>query len=190
MTTKTMPPAYTEGDKKQPQSTTPQVFADSTGTSLLMAVLTSNAAADVLDLDDGLLAGDWPTAQHYYIWQAIVSQARQLAEHGHADTVVSAELVHAELRRKGQLDFHVQALLSDALGTVRGGHKLPPTAAGQYAQALKRQRLATVCAIARDMFDSAASGSDRDVQRAIAYVENLRAKAIRAGVNLDGPYFT
>ena len=119
-----------------------------------------------------------------------MSQAQKLANDGHADTVVSAELVYTELRRKGQLDFHVQGLLTDALGTVRGGHRLPPTAAKQYAQALKRQRLATVCAIARDMFQAAASGSDRDVRRALAYVENLRAKAVRAGVNLDEPYFT
>lgn len=188
MTTMTKPPANT-GGQKQDQNTTTRAFVNSTATGLLMAALTSNTAADVLDLDDGLLDGDWPTAQHHYIWQAIVSQARQLAEHGHADTVVSAELVYTELRRTGNLDFHVQGLLSDALGTVRGGHKLPPTAAKQYAQALKRQRLAAVCAIARDMFDAAASGSDRDVRRALAYVENVRAKAVRAGVNLDVPYF-
>lgn len=189
MTTTTKPPAKTEGHK-QDQNTTTRAFANSTATALLMAALTCNTAADVLDVDDGLLDGDWPTTQHLYIWQAIVSQARQLAEHGHADTVVSAELVYTELRRGGLLDFHVQGLLTDALGTVRGGHRLPPTAAAEYAHALKRQRLATVCAIARDMFDAAASGSDRDVRRALAYVETLRAKAARAGVNVDEPYFT
>lgn len=185
----TKPPANT-GGQKQDQDTTTRAFANSTGTSLLMAALTSNTAANVLNLDADLLAGDWPTAQHHYIWQAIVNQAQKLANDGHADTVVSAELVYTELHRKGQLDFHVQAVLSDALGTVRGGHKLPPTAAKQYAQALKRQRLAAVCAIARDSFDAAASGSDQDVRRALAYVENVRAKAARAGVNVDGPYFS
>lgn len=189
MTTMTKPPANTEGHK-QDQDTTARVFADSTATSLIMAVLTSNTAADVLDLDADLLAGDWPTVQHHHIWQAVVAQAQQLANDGHGDTVVSAELVYTELRRNGKLDFHVQSLLSDALGTVRGGNRLPPTAAAEYAHALKRQRLATVCAIARDMFAAAASGSDQDVRRALAYVENLRAKAVRAGVNLDAPYFT
>mgnify|MGYP002712040139 FL=1 len=189
MTTMTKPPANT-GGRTQDEDTTARAFVNSTATSLLMAVLTSNTAKDVLDLDADLLAGDWPTAQHHHIWQAVVAQAQQLANYGHGNTVVSAELVYTELRRNGQLDFHVQGLLSDALGTVRGGHRLPPTAAAEYAHALKRQRLATVCAIARDMFDSAASGSDRDVRRAIAYVENLRSKAARAGVNLDEPYFT
>lgn len=189
MTTTTKPSANTEGHK-QNQNTTTRAFADSTATGLLMAALTSNTAADILNLDQDLLAGDWPTAQHHHTWQAVVSQARQLANDGHADTVVSAELVYTELRRNGQLDFHVQGLLTDALGTVRGGHRLPPTAAAKYAHALKRQRLATVCAIARDMFDSAARGSDQDVRRALAYVENLRSKAARAGVNLDEPYFT
>lgn len=185
----TKPPANT-GGRTQDEDTTARVFADSTATGLIMAVLTSNTAADVLNLDQDLLAGDWPTVQHHHIWQAVVAQAQQLANDGHGDTVVSAELVYTELRRNGKLDFHVQSLLSDALGTVRGGHRLPPTAAAEYAHALKRQRLATVCAIARDMFAAAASGSDQDVRRALAYVENLRAKAVRAGVNLDEPYFT
>lgn len=189
MTTTTKPPANTEGHK-QNQNTTTRAFADSTATGLLMAALTSNNAADILNLDQDLLAGDWPTKQHHSIWQAIVSQAQKLANDGHADTVVSAELVYTELRRKGLLDFHVQGLLTDALGTVRGGHRLPPTAAAEYAHALKRQRLATVCAVARDMFATAATGSDQDVRRALAYVEGLRAKAARAGVNVNAPYFT
>ena len=189
MTTMTKPPANT-GGRTQDEDTTVRAFADSTATGLIMAVLTSNTAADVLNLDQDLLAGDWPTVQHHHIWQAVVAQAQQLADNGHGNTVVSAELVYTELRRKGQLDFHVQGLLCDALGTVRGGNHLPRTAAADYAQALKRQRLATVCAIARDMFDTAASGSDKDVRRALAYVENLRAKAERAGVKVDEPYFT
>ena len=121
MTTTTKPPANTEG-KKQNQVTTTRAFADSTATGLIMAALTSNTAADILNLDADLLAGDWPTTQHHVIWQTIVAQARQLANDGHADTVVSAELVYTELSRRGQLDFHVRGLLSDALGSVRGGH--------------------------------------------------------------------
>lgn len=189
MTAITKPPVFA-GGRTQDEDTTARVFADSTATSLIMAVLTSNTAADVLDLDADLLAGDWPSAQHHQIWQAVVAQAQQLANDGHGDTVVGAELVYTQLRRNGQLDFHVQGLLCDALGTVRGGNHLPPTAAAEYAYALKRQRLATACANARNLFDCAASGSDQDVRRALAYVENLRAKAERAGVNVDEPYFT
>ena len=72
MTTTTKPPANTEGHK-QNQITTMRAFADSTATGLIMAALTSNTAADVLNLDADLLAGDWPTTQHHSIWQAIVS---------------------------------------------------------------------------------------------------------------------
>ena len=104
MTTTTKPPANTEGDK-QNQNTTTRAFADSTATGLLMAALTSNNAADILNLDQGLLAGDWPTKQHHSIWQAIVSQGQKLANDGHADTVVSAELVYTELRRKGPVSY-------------------------------------------------------------------------------------
>lgn len=92
MTTTTKPSANTEGHK-QNQITTTRAFADSTATTLIMAALTSNTAADVLNLPADLLASDWPTAQHHHIWQAVVAQAQRLTNNGHGNTVVSAELV-------------------------------------------------------------------------------------------------
>lgn len=157
-----------------------------TATATLMSALTATPANGVLDVAEGLQPGDWPTAAHQAIWQAVVTHCHDLAEAGHPGTVPSVEIVSATLQRSGHLnDQNTRALLLDAVGTVRGGRALPADATAQLAAILRRHRLRQVLADTAQALQAAANGSDADVQRAMNYVQHLPRYIQRAGVNVE-----
>lgn len=173
----------TSGDKgKETYRNETSGMTSSTATNLLMCAFTSINARQVLAVHSNLEPGDFPTPQHLNIWRAITEQANRLEAANEGHTLVSAELVSTELLRTGRFDENVSAILNDALGTVRGGHALPPSAAHHLARALRRDRLAAMCLETAELFKVAAQGSDVDVLRALEYAQLIPGYATRAGV--------